>query len=205
MPIAAEVLKQKGELLFFSFLESKKKLGIKTAIIQFDAHTDLQQQRSGVTLNFGTWANHITQYLENNEHLIQIGVRRTKHSEELAANFQQKIFFSDQLISNSENCLIDIINHLTALKIDEIYITFDIDCLDESVVSATGTPEKEGPSLDNIMLILNGLIKNFSVSSADLMEFAPFINRDEDQTTQKSTKNAAIAIASKLLESLNQS
>ena len=45
------------------------------ALIHFDAHTDLLEQRLGVEICFGSWCTHILEDLEKPSDLIQLGIR----------------------------------------------------------------------------------------------------------------------------------
>ena len=40
----------------------------------------------------------------------------------------------------------EVITHLEKFNIDEVYVSVDIDAMDEKYASATGTPEKDGLS-----------------------------------------------------------
>ena len=61
-------------------------------------------------------------------------------------------------------------------NIDELYVSFDIDALDEQYASATGTPEAEGMTPDDAMKVLVELAKDYPITGADMMEIAPFTN-----------------------------
>jgi agmatinase len=57
-----------------------------------------------------------------------------------------------------------------------LYVSFDVDCLDEQYAGATGTPEKDGLSPHEPMLMLQLLFEAFPITGADLMEVAPLTN-----------------------------
>lgn len=65
-----------------AYLQAKKKQGKRTAIIHFDAHTDLLIERLGIDLCFGSWCTHILDDLPVPEHLIQVGIRSTGKSKQ---------------------------------------------------------------------------------------------------------------------------
>ena len=67
----------------------------------------------------------------------------------------------------------EIVAQLKALDVEEIYISFDIDVLDQEYAGATGTPESGGLSPHEPMLIMQTLFENFRISGADMVEIAP--------------------------------
>ena len=46
-----------------AYLKAKREQGKRTAIIHFDAHTDLLVERLGIDLCFGSWCTHILEFL----------------------------------------------------------------------------------------------------------------------------------------------
>lgn len=160
-----------------AYLESKKKQNIKVALIHFDAHTDLSTSRLGIDLCFGTWAAQIMPYLETPDHLIQIGIRSSAkdrgHWEKTFKHTQ--IWANEVLEQGPEKISNQIIEQLKKLNIEELYISFDIDCLDEQYAGATGTPETSGLSPFEPMFILQHLFENFKITGADITEIAPMV------------------------------
>ena len=65
-----------------AYLQKRKEQGKKVAIIHFDAHTDLLDQRLGIDICFGSWAYHIIEDLMEPELLYQIGIRSSGKDEE---------------------------------------------------------------------------------------------------------------------------
>ncbi|MBT5095681.1 MAG: arginase family protein, partial [Halobacteriovoraceae bacterium] len=99
-----------------------------------------------------------------------------------------------------------IIAYLKQNTIDELYISYDIDALDASYASATGTPELNGLSPHESMIILQELAASFPFGGADLVEVAPFLATDlkgespEPQTTLLSATTLIRFIISKMGE-----
>ena len=65
--------------------------------------------------------------------------------------------------------------------ITELYVSFDIDAIDSSVASATGTPEPDGLMPGDAMTILKILAAEYPITGADMMEIAPFLNTSDDK------------------------
>ena len=54
-----------------------------------------------------------------------------------------------------------------------VYITFDVDSLDSSIMPATGTPEPGGLLWDETLNIIKIATKNSNIVGADINELAP--------------------------------
>jgi agmatinase len=54
-----------------------------------------------------------------------------------------------------------------------VYITFDVDCFDPSLVPATGTPEPGGLTWYPVLRLLRKVFAARSVLAADVVELAP--------------------------------
>jgi agmatinase len=161
-----------------SYLKSKNAQGIKTAIIHFDAHTDLLVTRLGIDLCFGSWCTHILDGLDSPDLLIQLGIRSSgKPKEHWEKTFGVKQYWASELTTDKTFAICDAIKkQLHDQKVEELYISFDIDALDANIAGATGTPEPDGMTTDQCALIIEPLLKDFPLSGADMVEVAPFVN-----------------------------
>ncbi|PCI53996.1 MAG: arginase [Gammaproteobacteria bacterium] len=159
-----------------AYLQAKKQQGKRTAIIHFDAHTDLLIERLGIDLCFGSWCTHILNDLPAPEHLIQIGIRSTgKPKQHWESTFGVKQHWAKEIKElGVEKVIENILAQLALLNIDELYVSFDIDAIDESYASATGTPEPDGLMPDETMQILQAIAAKYPITGADIMEIAPF-------------------------------
>ena len=59
------------------------------------------------------------------------------------------------------------------IKNKTVYITFDVDGFDSSIMPATGTPEPGGIFWDEALEIIKIAIKNSNIVGADINELAP--------------------------------
>jgi agmatinase len=158
-----------------AYLEAKKAQGKKVALVHFDAHTDLMEERLGIDLCFGTWTSQVIPYLESPKHLVQIGIRASgKERDHWEHKFGHTQIWAQEVFDRGANAIADkIVADLKALDVEEIYISFDIDVLDQEYAGATGTPESGGLSPHEPMLIMQTLFENFRISGADMVEIAP--------------------------------
>jgi agmatinase len=187
-----------------SFLMHHRKRGQRVAVIHFDAHTDLLAQRLGFEYCFGTWAYHILPHLQEPSDLIQIGIRssgKTKQHWESTVGVQQ--IWAAEIQDHTLQTLCEhLVTSLQKKKIDLLYISFDIDALDSSIASATGTPEPEGLSLYQAKTFIHALKSAFPIQGGDIVEVAPFIHHPEladIKKPQEMTLEAATEILNTLL------
>lgn len=159
-----------------AYLQAKKKKGIRAAIIHFDAHTDLLVERLGIDLCFGSWCTHILDDLHENHHLIQVGIRSSgKPKAHWEQTFGVKQHWAHEVKENGVQATVaSILAQLEDENIDELYVSFDIDAIDDSYASATGTPEPDGLFPNEAIDILQALAKVYPITGADMMEIAPF-------------------------------
>ena len=81
----------------------------------------------------------------------------------------------------SEMCIRDSYRKNPTIKLpknfpNNIYITFDSDCLDPSIMPATGTPVPNGLYYNETFLILEKLIEDKKIIGIDYVEYAPIEN-----------------------------
>ena len=67
----------------------------------------------------------------------------------------------------------NVVDILQAIGKGPIYITFDIDAFDSSMIPATGTPEPGGLFWDETMAILRAVTQQNKTVGADIVELAP--------------------------------
>ena len=64
------------------------------------------------------------------------------------------------------------------LKNRNVYITFDVDGFDSSIMPATGTPEPGGLFWDEVLRIIKQVCQISNIVGADINELAPIKNFD---------------------------
>ena len=161
-----------------SYLRHKKRQGTKVALVHFDAHTDLLKERLGIDLCFGSWTTHVLEDLPSPDHCIQIGIRSSgKERGHWENSFGIKQHWSHEVFDRGAVAIAEEVRQdLKSKEVEEIYISFDIDALDATIASATGTPEVGGLKMEQCFLIMRELCHHFKLGGADLMEVAPFLN-----------------------------
>ena len=144
-----------------------KKYG-KICLLHFDAHADLRNSYNG---NKFSHASAIRRCLDNtNVSVISFGIRNISSNEIpfLRKNKKRiKIFWAKD--KNKWNLK----EFKKAIKNKKVYITFDVDGLDSSLMPATGTPEPGGLFWDETMNILKIASQNSNIVGADINELSP--------------------------------
>ena len=186
-----------------AYLEHKKKQSRRAAVIHFDAHTDMMASRLGIPICFGSWVYHVLPDLFTPACWVQVGIRasgRPRHHWESQYGIRQ--FWAEEIRENGAVAVAEaIISHLEPYGVDELYVTFDIDALDASIASATGTPERDGLSVEEAQTIIKALKAAYPVTGADMMEVAPFIHYTGQKGSRESTLRAAVKILTTLINS----
>lgn len=132
-------------------------------ILQIDAHTDLRPSYMGSPYNHACAVYDASQ----NANLVQVGIRSMDQSELEHLN-QEKCFFAEEMYGNHD-WIESSINQMT----DKVYITFDLDALDPSIMPATGTPEPGGLNWDTTIRYLSKVFDEKEVLGFDIVELAP--------------------------------
>jgi agmatinase len=140
-------------------------------LLHFDAHADLRESYNGEKFSH---ASAIKRCLDHkNVSLISFGIRNISKSEipYLKKNSSRiNIFWSKDKLKWNLNKFKKLIKNKT------VYLTFDVDGLDSSIMPATGTPEPGGLLWDETLNIIKIAAKNSNIVGADVNELAPIKN-----------------------------
>ena len=144
-----------------------KKFG-KICMLHFDAHADLRNSYNG---NKFSHASAIRRCLDNpNVSVISFGIRNVSLSEIPFLNKNKKrinIFWAKDKLKWNLNKFKKII------KNKKVYLTFDVDGLDLSLMPATGTPEPGGLFWDETIKIIKIAAQFSHIVGADINELSP--------------------------------
>ncbi|WP_035075487.1 agmatinase [Maridesulfovibrio zosterae] len=144
----------------------KKKYG-NFGIVQFDAHADLRDSYEGDSFSHACVMRRAVDELGLT--VFQLGVRAMCLEE---VEFRKEAGI--RYIDSRELYLSGIPESLLPDDFPEkIYITFDVDGLDPSVIRATGTPVPGGIGWHDAMSLLELAVQNRCVIGADVVELAP--------------------------------
>ncbi len=153
-------------LVTFPAVKACSKVHSNLAVIHFDAHTDLREDYLGEKNSHASVMKRIGEVI-GFENIKQIGIRSG-----LKEEFE---------IMKKYSTLTDKYSGLESIKDKKIFLTIDIDVLDPSVMSGTGTPEAGGLSYKELQNWLK-YIAQFNIVGADVVELAPDYDKSEVST-----------------------
>ena len=140
----------------------------KICILHFDAHADLRENYNGEKFSH---ASAIRRCLDHkNVSIISFGIRNISQ-EEIA--FLKKNKSRINIFWAKDKAKWDLKKFKRLIKNKTVYLTFDVDGLDSSIMPATGTPEPGGLLWDETLNIIKIATKNSNIVGADVNELAP--------------------------------
>ena len=146
------------------FVKKYKKL----CLLHFDAHADLRESYNGSKFSHASAIKRCLDY--KNVSVISFGIRNISASEIpcLKKNYSRiNIFWAKDKMKWNLNKFKKMIKGKT------VYLTFDVDGLDSSIMPATGTPKPGGLLWDETLNIIKIASKNSNIVGADINELAP--------------------------------
>ena len=142
-----------------AFKDSFKNL----TVLHLDAHADLRDTYEGTT------CNHACAVYEASKttNLIQVGIRSMDISE-LHNMDTDKVFFAEQMKFDDSWQ-----DRAIELMTDQVFITFDVDVFDHSIMPSTGTPEPGGLLWNETIEFLKKVFYTKEVVGFDIVELCP--------------------------------
>ena len=140
----------------------------KICLLHFDAHADLRESYNGQKFSH---ASAIKRCLDHkNVSVISFGIRNISASE---IPFLKKNKSRIDIFWAKDKLNWNLKKFKKMIKNKTVYITFDVDGLDSSIMPATGTPEPGGLLWDETLNIIKIAAKNSNIVGADINELAP--------------------------------
>ena len=140
----------------------------KICLLHFDAHADLRESYNGNRFSHASAIKRCLDY--KNVSVISFGIRNISFNENqyLKRNSNRiKIFWA------KDKKKWDLKKFKKMIKNKTVYLTFDVDGFDSSLMPATGTPEPGGLFWDETLDIIKIASKNSKIVGADINELAP--------------------------------
>lgn len=135
-------------------------------VIQFDAHADLRDEYDGTPLSHACVMKRI---FDLEIPFVQIGTRSYSLEEQRLREREGVTYFDAERIFRKG---------IEAVLLPEgfpekIFLTFDIDCLDPSLIPATGTPVPGGLTWYQALWIIEKILQKRICTGFDVVELAP--------------------------------
>ena len=163
--------------VFLGLAEHKKDI----SILHFDSHLDLRDSYEDSKYSHASVMRRICEHTGSIHDVVSVGIR-SESSEEAyyVSKSGHKVFYAQDMYRK------DITTELNKILGDNLYITFDIDAFDPSIMPSTGTPEPGGLEWYQTLEILRAAIKGRKVIGFDIVELAPDgVNHHSEFTTAK--------------------
>lgn len=143
-----------------------QKDGRRLTVLQFDAHTDLRPEYEGSPYSHASVMSRTQDRVE----IVAVGIRAITSDEMRLVRRSDNIhvFLADD-IHTGEEWMDDVMSRLG----EDVYITFDVDGFDPSLVPSTGTPEPGGLQWYPVMKLLRRVFAERTVHAVDIVELAP--------------------------------
>jgi agmatinase len=141
------------------------------SVLHIDAHADLRKEYEGSSCNHACAVYEASQ----TTNLVQVGIRSMDIAETRVMD-DEKTFFAHDMAK--DEYWID--NVIEALG-DNVFITFDLDALDPSIMPSTGTPEPGGLFWYETLDFLKQVFAEKNVVGFDIVELCPNeVNKTSD-------------------------
>ena len=140
-------------------------------ILHFDAHADLRESYNGEKFSHASAIRRCLDY--KNVKVVSFGIRNLSQGEMKYYKDNRnriEIFWSKDKKRWDLNELKKFFNG------KNVYITFDVDSFDSSIMPATGTPEPGGLLWDEVLPIIKKVCQMSNIVGADINELAPIKN-----------------------------
>jgi agmatinase len=136
-------------------------------IVQFDAHADLRNQYEGNRFSHACVMRRALEELDLP--LFQIGVRALCHEEHLFRKESDIGYLDGRTVYEKGVSSFSLPDRFPS----RIYISFDVDGLDPSVVRATGTPVPGGLGWYDSLVLIEKCLEKRALVGCDVVELAP--------------------------------
>jgi agmatinase len=146
----------------------------RLSVLQIDAHSDLRQEYQGSPYSHASVMARVCEIIDP-KRLVQVGIRaqcieeaafiRAEGITTLYAHEIRGGKYSSPTRSWEDYAIDQLSEH--------VYVSFDVDGLDPSIMPATGTPEPNGLTYDEAMRLLRKVGERRTVVGSDIVELAP--------------------------------
>ena len=137
-------------------------------LLHFDAHADLRESYNGEKFSHASAIKRCLDY--KNVSIISFGIRNISKSE---ITFLKKNASRINIFWAKDKKNWNLQKFKKMIKGKTVYLTFDVDGLDSSIMPATGTPEPGGLLWDETLNIIKIAAKNSNIVGADINELSP--------------------------------
>lgn len=136
------------------------------SVLQFDAHADLQDAYEGNPLSHASVMARVKE-IPNVKKVVSVGIRSMSSNEKKNLD-RLGTFFAHEILHHD-----DWMDSVLAQLSERVYITFDLDVFDSSIMPSTGTPEPGGLDWRQVTRLLKRVAVTKNVIGFDVVELLP--------------------------------
>ena len=140
-------------------------------ILHFDAHAALRESYNDEKFSHASAIKRCLDF--NNVKVVSFGIRNLSKSE---MNFYKNNKYRIKIFWGKDKKNWNLNKLKSIFRKKNVYITFDVDSFDASIMPATGTPEPGGLLWEEVLPILKKVCQISNVVGADINELAPIKN-----------------------------
>ena len=183
------------------------------AVVWIDAHGDLNTHETSPSGNIhgmplaasiGFGYESLTSILfkkrkVNPENIFLLGCRDLDSGEIKLINDLEINMWTIEDIKNkgAKATIEELLERMNNRHLNNIHLSYDIDCLDPSYVPGTGTPVNNGLTFEESQVLLHGRFSTSHVKCIDFVEYNPTLDKDNK------TKETCIQLISLMSEELH--
>lgn len=143
------------------------------SVLQLDAHADLRDEYEGAHYSAATV---MRRTLDVCPSIVQVGIRSLSEPEaRLVEERAIPQVLAADIHEQQARGRRDWVERTLAALHDDVYVTFDIDCFDPSLVPGTGTPEPGGLGWYDAIGLLTEVAARKRIVGADVVELSPLL------------------------------
>lgn len=141
-------------------------LGTRVSVLQMDAHADLRAEYEGTPFSHASAMYRVLDVAD----VVGVGIRGISRAEVDVARDTEGVtlIYADDMWAND-----DWMDRALEALGDPVYLTFDVDYLDPSLMPSTGTPEPGGGDWYRTLRFLRRVFRERTVLAMDVVELAP--------------------------------
>jgi agmatinase len=144
----------------------------KMSVLQFDAHSDLRESYEGSKFSHASVMARVAEFVPPKQ-ITQVGIRAQCIEEaEFIKKNKVNTFYASAIRRGIHGK--DWQKKVVATLGKEVYITFDVDGFDPSIMPSTGTPEPDGLMYSETIDVIREIVRSGrTIIGLDVVELAP--------------------------------
>jgi agmatinase len=157
------------------------------SVLQFDAHSDLRQEYEGTKYSHASVMARVCEFLDP-QRLVQVGIRaQCREEAEFIRDRGIHTYYAHEIRNGAHDRLFKTWDDRVAEQLsDHVYISFDVDGFDPSIMPSTGTPEPNGLFWAETLQCIRKVSRAHTIVGFDVVELAPMRGLSHpDLTTAK--------------------